>query len=332
MNKILLSILIPTYNRKKNIMANLEMLSSYIDKLKCCPEVEIVISNNCSTDGTLIELEKFCKRKIIKCKVYNQGSNIGLEKNALFCLKEAGGVFSMFLGDDDYININYLKKVLDYLRQDEGVTCILPNPYAIDNTFKKLSESRDKIQEDKIYLPESNRIDLMFKAHQLSGLVLKTEGTLESYLEKIGNNIYPFMYFAAYNIKRGKTIHISNFPVQVTASNSKDWSYGDDGLITDIIQNIAMIAESQKQKFDLEKIFLKQNKWRYSRYMRNPLPFLKIVFSSERYSRKLRGYIVLLLFRNSITSTVKAFIKWNIGLFGFEIEQRKIVKIRQGEV
>lgn len=325
-NEKLLAILIPTYNRKVNLMINLRMLSDHIDKLDCYSDVKIIVSDNCGVDGTYTEVQGFFSTVKVDYSLFKQEHNLGLEKNAIFCLEKSNAKYSMYLGDDDYINIKYLEKVLSYLKKDESITCIIPNCYAIDNTFNKIGETRDQVKTDQSYLPIDDRLDLMFKAHQLSGLVLKTEGTLKSYLSNKGNNIYLFMYFAAFNIKRGRTIHISNLPVQVTDTNSKDWTYGNDGLITEIIQNILMIARTEKERFELEKIFLKENKWRYLKYSKRPLPFLKIVFTSERYSVKLRWYIVWRLIVDNILKTPKTAIKAVMKLFGFEIKQRRIIQ------
>lgn len=322
----LLAILIPTYNRIESLMINLNMLEYHIKNLNCYDDIKIIVSDNNSIDGTYATVKEFFDTRMVDYNIFKQASNLGPEQNCVFCLKESNAKYSMFLGDDDYIDIRYLRKVLNYIKNDENITCIIPNFYAIDSAFNKMGEPRDVIIEDQFYLLNNNRIDLMFKAHQMSGLVFKTEGTLESYLSKDGENLYLFMYFAAFNIKRGKTIHILRFPVKVTTTNSKDWTYGDDGLITDVIQNIGMIAQSDKERFALERIFLRANKWRYLQYHKNQIPFLKIVFTSERYPLKLRWYIVWRIIVDSAIATTKKDIKLMFKIFGYEIKQRKFIK------
>lgn len=329
MKEKLIAILIPTYNRVESLMINLKMLEEYIEKLNCYEDVKIVISDNHSTDETYALAKGFFDRRIIDHGLFRQEKNIGLEQNAVFCLNKSNARYSMFLGDDDYLDFSYFERVLNYLKNDNSITCIIPNFYPIDTNFSKIGGSRDLIKEDQVYSLDNNRLDLMFKAHQLSGLLIKTEKTLDSYLNKGGGNIYPFMYFAAFNIKRGKTIHISECPVKVTVTNTKDWGYGNDGLITEILQNIAMIAQTEKEKFALEKHFLKINKWRYLKYVKNPLPFLKIVFTSKRYSVRLRWYIVWRFIADSPIIATKRFIKSVFRIFGYEIKKRKIIKKRR---
>lgn len=326
MKEKLIAILIPTYNRVESLMINLKRLEEYIDQLNGYEDVKIIISDNYSTDGTYALVKDFFDTRIIDHGLFRQEKNIGLEQNAVFCLNKSNARYSMFLGDDDYLDFSYLERVLNYIKNDNSITCIIPNPYAIDSNFNKLGKPRDLIKEDQIYTLDNYRLDLMFKAHQLSGLLIKTEKTLDSYLNNGGSNIYLFMYFAAFNIKRGKTIHISECPVKVTVTNKKDWGYGNDGLITEVLQNIAMIAQTEKEKFALEKHFLKMNKWRYLKYTKNPLPFLKIVFTSERYSVRLRWYIVWRLIVDSPIIATKRLIKSVFKIFGYEIKQRKIVK------
>ena len=47
-----LSILIPTYNRCKDLHRNLQLLEKYIVASNCKDQVNIIISNNASTDDT----------------------------------------------------------------------------------------------------------------------------------------------------------------------------------------------------------------------------------------------------------------------------------------
>jgi Glycosyltransferases involved in cell wall biogenesis len=327
MNGKLLTILIPTFNRKDSLVINLKMLIKYIEELNCYEDVEIIVSDNCSYDGTYTVVEEFFSNGKVHGSLYRQQKNIGLEKNALFCLSKSETKYSMFLGDDDYIDIKYFNKVLGYLKSDKSISCILMNSYTVDNYFNKLAPLRFEAKEDQVYLNFTNNLDLMFIATQLSGVVIKTEGTLSSYLEKGGCNIYPFVYFAAFNIKRGKTIHITDAPVRITVTNNKDWTYGDDGLITEVIQNIAMISETEKEKFRLEKIFIKRNKWRYIKYWKRPFPFLRIIFTSERYSTKLSLYITWNLFTAGFSETLKIIIRYIFKIFGYQINHSRISKI-----
>ena len=56
---MILSILIPTYNRSKYLEKNINLLSEFITQAKLDSKVEVVISNNCSPDNTDDIIENF---------------------------------------------------------------------------------------------------------------------------------------------------------------------------------------------------------------------------------------------------------------------------------
>ena len=90
------TIAIPTFNRAKYL--NLSITSCLKQSY---PNIDIVISNNFSTDNTKELLETFKEHKNIT--IFNQSSNIGMLNNFNFCLKVASGEFFLLLSDDDIL-------------------------------------------------------------------------------------------------------------------------------------------------------------------------------------------------------------------------------------
>src|SRR5579859_868727 len=108
-NRPLVSIGIPTYNGEKRIASTINsILSQYY------PNLEIIISDNCSTDNT----ESVCAR-INKdhplIRYYRQKENIGIIRNFEFVLEKASGDFFMWVADDDWLESFTLKKYVDFL-------------------------------------------------------------------------------------------------------------------------------------------------------------------------------------------------------------------------
>jgi glycosyltransferase involved in cell wall biosynthesis len=141
LKKHTLSILIPTFNREKSLLINLKKLASYFHELNLVDDIEIVISDNSSSDNTFFMTREFLISEQINFRLFSQVTNIGLEKNALFCLSNATSEYVMFLGDDDYITLEYLNKVYNYVTYDKSITCILMNSFQIDNNFNSFSPS-----------------------------------------------------------------------------------------------------------------------------------------------------------------------------------------------
>jgi len=265
-----LSILIPTYNRAPFLLKNLEMLAGYIRKGTFQKEIEIVVSNNKSTDSTDEKVIQFQNQNTdIQLQYFIQDENIGLEKNALFVLRQAKGEYVMYLGDDDYIEFNYLKKCYSYI-DDTSIHCIIPANKSIDEKGNELSGGRDLISPTKKY--ESgfkNCLTNAYRGHQLSGLVLKRNELHSSYLNSNVKNIYPFIYFVGLSCLKGDTVHLTRYPVKITAApqSNKDWSYGKDGLMNEIFDNYIKLPLSNYKKTQLQLHHYRRQSWRLFKYL-----------------------------------------------------------------
>jgi len=284
---MILSILIPTYNRAEYLIKNIQMLENYIVKNNFQKDIEIIVSNNCSKDNTKEFLEAFRKKTFIDIKIYNQEQNLGLEKNALFVLDKANGENVMFLGDDDYIEELYLIAVVNIFKNNPKVRVIIPSFITINlEGIIENPDARDTRIKTKYFCKSfESCLENSWRGHQLSGVSFKKDDTLKTYLNNGGNNIYPFIFFVAYNSLRGDLIHLTKFPIKVTAApqRHKDWNYGKDGLLTEIFQNYKILknisAINAFQRYRLEMKILNVQSWRYRMLLKNgKFNFIKSIF------------------------------------------------------
>lgn len=119
---MILSILIPTYNRLKYIKRQLNFLKNEnIDY----EDIEIIVSNNCSNDETEKLLSEISKTMPIK--VYNQSANIGLIGNFRFLIKQARGNYIWIIGDDDILKTGTISHVLSCIKNNDGLHHIFLN-------------------------------------------------------------------------------------------------------------------------------------------------------------------------------------------------------------
>jgi len=106
-----LSVIIPVYNEKNTIE---KCISRVINSNTCGLELEIIISDNNSTDGTKEILQKIKDKKI---KIFYKSKNTGKGANMKNGLKEANGDIILFQDADlEYSPENYpdlLKPILD---------------------------------------------------------------------------------------------------------------------------------------------------------------------------------------------------------------------------
>lgn len=112
----LLTIAIPTYNGSKTIKVMMDILLAQYD-----PRVEIIVSDNCSTDETpQIITEYQLNHPYIKY-VRNE-KNIGADANFLQCMRIASGKFIHLLSDDDVMIEGAMPKILSFLESNNDVT------------------------------------------------------------------------------------------------------------------------------------------------------------------------------------------------------------------
>ena len=88
------TIAIPTYNRADDYLK--QTLKSALNQTY--ENIEIIVSDNCSTDNTEAVVNSFNDSRI---RYFRQQENIGANNNFNFCLKQAKGEYFLLLLDDD---------------------------------------------------------------------------------------------------------------------------------------------------------------------------------------------------------------------------------------
>jgi len=108
-----LSICIPTYNRASYLDETLKYIVKQI--LEEDEEVEIVISDNGSNDGTVKILENYSS-KYGFIRYYCNTKNLGYDLNLIKTIENANGEYVWAFSDDDIIQDKALKKVLNLIK------------------------------------------------------------------------------------------------------------------------------------------------------------------------------------------------------------------------
>lgn len=114
----LLTIAIPTYNGSKTIKVMMDILLAQYDS-----RVEILVSDNCSTDATPQIISDYLI-KYPYIKYIRNEKNIGADANFLQCMRLASGKFIHLLSDDDVMFEGALAKVLKFLETNNDVTLV----------------------------------------------------------------------------------------------------------------------------------------------------------------------------------------------------------------
>lgn len=110
MTKPLLTLAIPTFNRAWCLR---ELLPLLLDQVKDEPRIELIISDNASSDDTSSVVQAFVARGLPVRYIRNT-HNIGPDANFLQCFEQARGRYVWLFSDDDLIIPGALKKILNY--------------------------------------------------------------------------------------------------------------------------------------------------------------------------------------------------------------------------
>ena len=110
----LLTLAIPTYNRAAYLAT---LLTSLAPQLSRAPQVELLISDNASTDDTPDVVRRFMAEGM-RCRYLRNASNLDADPNFLQCYQQASGRFVWIFGDDDVVFPGSLVCILNLLARN----------------------------------------------------------------------------------------------------------------------------------------------------------------------------------------------------------------------
>lgn len=127
----LVTVGLPTYNRPAGLKKCLETIISQSYK-----NLEIIISDNCSTDELVQQVILEFAAKDNRIKHFRQPVNIGLEENFNFVYAKATAGYFTWMSDDDYFDTNYVAECVQFLQRNAGyVLCSGIAKYYSGNAF-----------------------------------------------------------------------------------------------------------------------------------------------------------------------------------------------------
>ncbi|MEO8962108.1 MAG: glycosyltransferase family 2 protein [Ginsengibacter sp.] len=116
----LVTVGIPTYNRPQGLERTLKCILG-----QTYPHLEIIISDNCSTDPAVLPiLEKYA---LLDKRVtfYIQEKNLSIVPNFQFLLDNASGEYFMWAADDDFWDTNFIEVCVNgMLAHNDVVLCM----------------------------------------------------------------------------------------------------------------------------------------------------------------------------------------------------------------
>ncbi|AFY31941.1 glycosyltransferase family 2 protein [Calothrix sp. PCC 7507] len=127
-NEPLVSVIIPTYNRPEYLK---QAIASAVNQTY--RHIEIIVSDNCSTENILEIVESFGDSRI---QFWQQPQNIGMFANQIHAFKMARGKYVASLHDDDMWNADFLEKLVPHLEENSELILAFCDQYIIDAQSK----------------------------------------------------------------------------------------------------------------------------------------------------------------------------------------------------
>ena len=147
---ILLSIAIPVYNGAMTIGDTLDSIVSQLE-----PSVEIVISDNASTDQTPAIIEKY-QEIYPAIKYFRNEINMGADANIDLVVHRSNGDYVWIMGDDDEIVIGGVSSVLRVIETHHDLAAIFVNYGLYDRNSGLCCQERVLNVQEDVYCKNSD--------------------------------------------------------------------------------------------------------------------------------------------------------------------------------
>jgi len=160
--------------------------------------LEIIISNNASTDDTVATL-KVWQAQEPNLRIHHQAENIGAERNFYFLANQARGEFLWVFGDDDRIEPSAVEFILKRIKQHRSLDALVINfrvmskDMAIVKRSAGLNFSNDQIFFDKNEVLSKLGLNLGYISSVIVRRDLFLRTTFEDYT-KLADTGFSFAY------------------------------------------------------------------------------------------------------------------------------------------
>lgn len=196
-NELMFSVEVTTYNQKEYIAQTLQSIIDQQHNYK----YEILVSDDCSSDGTKDVIQQFYEKypDIIK-PVYNE-KNLGAMNNYYATISRAKGKYIMECAGDDYWLPGKVEAQIDFMEKNSGFDLCYGKAELLDaSTNQIISEVGKNYIDFKDIIPNGNECPALT-------LCIRRD-FFQKYLDEIKPQNknwlmedYPFLIYSAYNTK-----------------------------------------------------------------------------------------------------------------------------------
>lgn len=224
---VILSICIPTYNRSECLKECLSsVLASAAGRER---DIEIVISDNASTDGTVDVIRAFQNmHPWIRC--HRNGQNVGGDRNIYAVAAMGTGEYIWVFGDDDKMEPEAIARVLEQIKSGYGLVICNYSVWDKSFSFKKKNDGlhigKDRAFEDQNELLKRFNLHLGYISSVVINRAMFFKLTYDEYWTFIDYG-FPFMYavYAGVARKDCRAMYISAPIVCNRSGNSGNYDW-----------------------------------------------------------------------------------------------------------
>lgn len=200
------SLCIPQYNRIQFLLKNLEFIA-----LQTYPDIEVVISDDASTDNTQQEIEALKATYKYSIIYHRHPVNVGYDANLRKSLELSTGDYCITLGNDDTINkIDDIEKIVAFLKANDMPElgfCNYIEDHNHENIITRASTTQVIGTGDAIALKYYRSFSYV------AGIFLRKDIFNKVNTDKVDGSVFVQMYFAVLIIANGGRFFMYKEPV-----------------------------------------------------------------------------------------------------------------------
>lgn len=216
-----LSIAIPTYNGAKYIRETLDSIISQLNDID--EKIEIVISDNASTDETPQIIKEYQEKYPGLLSYYRNEENFGPDRNIDLAVKRSKGEYVWLFSDDDIMLSDGIKHILSVLNIHKNIAAIFVNWRAGSYDLKKIEHAHLRLTKD-ILFTESDKFLETVKLNPIflsSNIVNRNLWNMVDNSNFIGTNW--LQYGALLSLINKRKVYCISRPFVIYRYNNERW-------------------------------------------------------------------------------------------------------------